>query len=142
MGNLGRRIRQSIGMGLAWGAAWSAAGFVVARVPGFYSDLPFAFFFAPFGFAMGIIVSGILLLIEGRRKFDGIPLSPFAALGAVGGLVQAVVVATLRGEALGKDILVFGPVLALAGAVCGAGSLAAARRSQRAAQPNPSASSN
>ena len=62
----GRRIRASIGMGLIWGAAWFGAGLVLARVPGFHSDLPFALLFAPLGFVTGIIFSGILVGIEGR----------------------------------------------------------------------------
>src|SRR5919202_673201 len=87
MRNLGRRIRGVIGMGLAWGAAWFGAGILVARVPGFYSDLPFALLFAPFGFVTGIIFSGILVVIEGRRRFDRMSLSRFAGWGAVSGLL-------------------------------------------------------
>ncbi len=59
-----RRIRAAIGMGLTWGAAWFGAGALLARVPGFYSDLPFALLFAPLGFVTGIIFSGILVVIE------------------------------------------------------------------------------
>ncbi len=135
MRNLGRRIRGAIGMGLAWGAAWFGAGILVARVPGFYSDLPFALLLAPFGFATGVIFSEILVAIEGRRRFDRMSLSRFAGWGAVSGLLLAVVVAALRGETL--EVSVFGPVLALAGGVCAAGSLAAARRSERATLPGP-----
>ena len=132
----GRRIRAAIGMGLTWAAVWFGAGIVLARVPGFYSDLPFALLFAPLGFATGIIFSGILVVIEGRRSFERMSLSRFAGWGAVSGLLLAVVVAALRGETL--EVLVFGPVLALAGAVCAAGSLAVARRSERATLPGPS----
>src|SRR5256885_7059050 len=74
----GRRIRAAIGMGLTWGAAWFAAGLLLARVPGFYSDLPFALLFAPLGFVTGIIFSGILVGIESRRGFDRTSLSRFA----------------------------------------------------------------
>jgi uncharacterized membrane protein YdcZ (DUF606 family) len=130
MTNLGRRIRRPIGMGLTWGGAWFVAGLLVARVPGFYSDLPFALLFAPFGFVSGILIFGILVLIESRRGLDRMSLSRFAAWGAVSGVLQAVVVAALRGETLGREVLVFGPVLALAGAICAAGSLAVARRSE------------
>ena len=130
MRNLGRRIRWAIGMGLTWAAAWFAAGILVARVPGFYSDLPFALLFAPFGFATGIIFFGILVVIEGRGSLDRMSLSRFAGLGGVSGLLLAVFVAALRGETLGGELLVFGPVLALAGAVCAAGSLVVARRSE------------
>lgn len=138
MRSLGRRIRGAAGMGLTWGAAWGAAGGVVARVPGIESDLPFGLLFAPFGFVTGLVFFGILVAIEGRRSFDRMPYSLFAACGAVSGVLLALYVAALRGEALGREVLVFGPVLALAGAVCGAGSLAVARRSERATLPGPS----
>lgn len=136
MKNLGRRIRGAIGTGLAWGAAWFGAGILVARVPGFYSDLPFALLLAPFGVATGVIFSEILVVIEGRRGLDRLSLSRFAGWGAVSGLLSAVVVAALRGETL--EVSVFGPVLALAGGACAAGSLAAARRSEVATLPGPS----
>jgi hypothetical protein len=119
-------------MGLTWGAAWFVAGILVARVPGFSSDLPFALLFAPFGFVTGILFFGILVVIESRRGFDRMSLSRFAAWGAVSGVLLAVVVTALRGETLGGELLVFGPLLALTGALCAAGSLAVARRSERA----------
>lgn len=130
------RIRWVIGMGFTWGVAWFGAGILVARVPGIDSDLPFALMFAPFGFVTGIIFSGILVVFEGRRRFDRMSLPRFAGWGAVSGLLLAIYVAALRGETL--EVLVFGPVLALAGAVCAAGSLAVARRSERATLPGPS----
>jgi len=135
MRNLARRIRWAIGMGLAWGAAWSVAGILVARVPGFFSDLPFAFQFAPFGIVAGILFFGILVRIEGRGGLDRLSLPRVAAWGAVIGVLLAVVVAVLRGENLKGEVLVFGPVLALAGALSAAGSLAVARRSERASLP-------
>ena len=130
----GRRIRAAIGMGLTWGAAWFGAGTLLARVPGFYSDLPFALLFAPLGFVSGIIFSAILVMIEGRRGFDRMSLSRFAGWGAVSGLLLSgifVVGAALRGEALWGEFLVFGPALAIASTVCAAGSLAVARRAER-----------
>jgi hypothetical protein len=137
-----RRIRRAIGMGLTWGAAWFAAGLLVARVPGFYSDLPFALLFAPFGVVTGLLFFGLLLVIEGRHGFDRLSLPRFGAWGAVSGVLLALVVATLRGATLGREVLVFGPLLALAGAVCAAGSLAVARRSERANPPGPAVGSN
>ena len=47
MTNSGQRIRGAIGMGFTWGAAWFGAGILLARVPGFDSDVPFAILFAP-----------------------------------------------------------------------------------------------
>ena len=130
----GRRIRAAIGMGLTWGAAWSGAGVLLARVPGFSSDLPFALLFAPLGFVTGIIFSGILVVIERRRRIDRVSLSRFAGWGAVSGLLLSgifVVGAALRGASLWGEFLVFGPPLAMASAVCAAGSLAMARRAER-----------
>lgn len=129
-----RPIRGAIGMGLTWGAAWFAAGMLLARVPGFYSDLPFALLFAPLGFVTGIIFSGILVVIERRRRFDRVSLPRFAGWGAVSGLLLSgifVVAAALRGETLWGEFLVFGPPLAVASAICAAGSLAMARRAER-----------
>ena len=137
MRNLGRRILGAIGTGLAWGAAYAGgAGGLVARVPGIDSDLPFPLLFAPFGFVTGVIFSGVLAVVEARRRLDRMSLWGFAGWGAVSGLLLAVYVTVLRGEAF--EVLVFGPVLALAGAACAAGSLTVARRSERAALPGPS----
>jgi len=141
MKQLLRRIRGAIGMGLTWAAAWFVAGALLARVPGFSSDLPFALLFAPLGFVTGIIFSGVLVGIEGRRGFDRASLARFAGWGAASGLLLSgifVVGAALRGASLVGEFLVFGPALATAGAVCAAGSLALARRAERGALPRPS----
>src|SRR5687767_3230847 len=141
MTTCGRRIRAAIGMGLVWGVAWFGAGTLLARVPGFYSDLPFALLFAPLGLATGIIFSGILVGIEGGRGFDRMSLWRFAGWGAVSGLLLSgifVVGAALRGAALWEEFLVFGPPLAIASAVCAAGSLAVARRGERRELPGGS----
>jgi hypothetical protein len=136
----GRRIRGAIGMGLAWAAAGIVAGTILARVPGFSSDLPFPLLFAPLGFVTGIIFSGILVAIEGRRGFERMSLSRFAAWGAVSGLLLSaipVVGAAVRGASLWGEFLVFGPALITAGAVCAAGSLAVARRVETQELPGP-----
>ena len=128
------RIRGAIEIGLTWAAAWFAAGILLARVPGFDSDLPFALLFAPLGFVTGVIFSGILAVIERHRTFDRASLSRFAGWGAVSGLLLSwifVVAAALRGESLWGEFLVFGPPLVLSSAASAAGSLALARRAQR-----------
>jgi len=137
----GRRIRAAIGMGLTWGAAWFGAGTLLARVPGFDSDLPFALLFAPLGFVSGIIFSGILVGIERRRSFGRVSLLRFAGWGVASGLLLSGifgVAAALRGESLWGEFLVFGPPLAMASAVCAAGSLALARRAERRELRDPS----
>jgi hypothetical protein len=102
MRNLSRRIRGAVGMGLVWAAAWFVAGLLVARVPGFFSDLPFALLFAPFGLVTGIFFFGILVVIERRRGLDRMSLSGFAVWGAVSGVLLAVLVAGLRGKPWGE----------------------------------------
>lgn len=130
----GRRVRAAIGMGLTWGAAWFAAGILLARVPGFYSDLPFALLFAPLGFVTGVVFSGLLVAIERRRRFGRVSLPRFAGWGAVSGLLLSgiiVVGAALRGGSMWGEFLLFGPSLAIASAGCAAGSLAIAKRAER-----------
>ena len=140
MKNWGRRIRAALKMGLTWGAAFFGAGILLARVPGFYSDLPFALLFAPLGFLTGIIFSGILVALEGRRKFDRMSLSRFAGWGAASGLLLSgifVAGAALRGDTLLGEFLLFGPALAMSSAACAAGSLALARRAESRELPRP-----
>ncbi len=137
----GQRIRAAIGMGLIWGAAGFGVGILLARVPGFSSDLPFALLFAPLGFVTGIVFSAILVGLEGRRGFEGASLWRFAGWGAASGLLLTgifVVSAALRGGDWWGEFLVFGPPLALASAVCAAGSLAVARRAERRELPGDS----
>lgn len=130
-----RRIRAAIGMGLVWGVAWAAAGGVLARLPGFDSDLPLPLLFAQLGFVSGLIFAAILVGIEGRRGLERTSIPRFAAWGAASGLLLSgifVVGAILRGVAPWGELLVFSLPLAMAGAVCAAGSLAVARRAGRA----------
>ena len=130
----GRRIRAAITMGLTWAAAWFVAGVLLARVPGLSSDLPFALLFAPLGFVTGILFSGILVAIESSRGFERLSLSRIASWGAASGLLLSgifVVGAALRGANVWGEFLLFGPPLAVASAVCAAGSLAMARRAER-----------
>lgn len=137
----GRRIRAAIGMGLIWGFAWSGAGALLARLPGIDSDLPLPLLFAPLGFVTGILFSVILAGIEGRRGIERTSLPRFAAWGAASGLLLSgifVAGAALRGASMLGEFLVFGPPLAMAGAVCAAGSLAIARRAERRELPGDS----
>lgn len=136
MTNAGRHIRGAVGTGLACGVAWALGAVLVARVPGFDGvddGLPLAFLVAPFGVATGAVFAGVLAATAGRRGSGRTPPARAAGWGAVSGLLSAVVVTALRGEAF--EILVFGPVLAAAGAACAAGSLAVARRADRTTLP-------
>ncbi len=121
-----RRIRGAFGMGLIWAMAWFGAGLILLLVVGVgAADVPFPLFFALLGFLAGVTFSGVLGIVEGRRRFDQMSLPRFAAWGGAGGLLLSVVLAA----ALGWDaFLVLGPIFALSGAACAAGSLALARR--------------
>ena len=130
-----QRIRGAIGMGVIWGVAWGAVGFVLAVVTGFKADAPFPLIFGALGFIAGVIFSTVLALTEGRRRFDQLSLRRFAAWGAAGGLLLAAVFAKAASLEWG-DVLAIVPTFALASAVCASGSLALARRAARLALPD------
>jgi len=80
-----RRIRGAIGMGLTWGLAWLAAGIALLLVVGpDAADVPFPLGFGMLGFFSGVTFSGVLGLIEGRRRFDQMSLPRFAGWGPLG----------------------------------------------------------
>jgi len=130
MGKWLRRIRGAIGMGITWGAAWAAAGTVLAVVTRFQADAPFPLIFGVLGFFAGVVFSALLALTEGRRRWDQMSLPRFAGWGAAGGLLLAVVFAKAASLGWG-DVLVIAPTFAAACAVCASGSLAVARRAVR-----------
>jgi hypothetical protein len=133
-----RRIRGAIGMGLTWAVAWFGAGLILLLVVGFgAADVPFPLFFALLGFLAGVTFSGVLGIVEGRRRFDQMSLPRFAAWGAVGGLLLSGTFAWAAG--LGGEFLVLGPVFALSGAGCATGSLALARMVENRELPDASA---
>lgn len=124
-----RRIRGAIGMGLTWAMAWFVAGIILLLVVGFgAADVAFPLLFALLGFLAGVTFSGVLAIVERRRRFDQMSLPRFAAWGGVGGFLLSGIFAWAAG--LGGEFLVLGPVLALAGAGSAAGSLALARMAE------------
>ncbi|MBX9929602.1 MAG: hypothetical protein K2X99_11915 [Gemmatimonadaceae bacterium] len=129
-----RRFRAAIGMGVRWAVGAFAVGLVVARIPGFFSDVPFAILFAPLGFASGIIFSLILVALARRTSIAELSLGRFAGWGAAAGLTLAGVLvggAALRGEAFGSEAVLFAVGLSSASALCATGSLALAKRAEQ-----------
>ncbi|MDP9279981.1 MAG: hypothetical protein M3P00_11230 [Gemmatimonadota bacterium] len=122
-----RRIRGAIGMGFIWAAAWFAAGLVPRWVFGFNADVPFPLVFGVLGFIAGVIFSGLIMLTEGRRGFEQMTLSRFAAWGAVGGFLLSAIF-TRAASLAWADALAIAPTFAVACAICASGSLALARR--------------
>jgi len=140
MRNWLRRIRGAIGMGFTWAAAWFAVGFVPRWVVGIEADLPFPLLFGGLGFIAGVSFSGLLVLAEGRRRFDQMSLPRFAAWGALGGLLLSALF--VRGTSYGwGEVLAISTTFALASAVCASGSLAMARRGERRELPGDSSHS-
>ena len=127
MRNWMRRIRGAIGMGFTWAVAWSLVGLLPRWVFGINADAPFPLIFGALGFIAGIAFSGVLMVTEGRRKFDQMSLPRFAAWGAVGGLVLSGIFTRIASLGLG-DVLVIVPTFAIASTICASGSLALARR--------------
>ncbi len=138
MGKWLRRIRGAIGMGFTWAVAWSVGGMLVTLgfvlSTGSRPDAPFPLLAGFFGFIAGVIFSGALGLLEGRRGFDQLTLKRFAAWGAAGGFLLSAIFVTLvalNGElSFFWNLLLVGPVFAAAGGGSAAGSLALARRAQ------------
>lgn len=128
MGRLMRRIRGAIGLGLVWGATWLAAGLVLLLIVGFgAADVPFPLFFGMLGFLAGVTFSLLLGLVERRRGFEEMSIPRFAAWGAAGGLLLALLISIPLGTAALPVIAIIFPVAA---GVCAAGTLALARRGE------------
>jgi hypothetical protein len=135
MGKWLRRIRGAIGMGFTWAAVWFTAGLVPRWVFGFNADVPFPLVFGVLGFIAGVTFSGLLVLTEGRRKFDQMSLPRFAGWGAMSGLLLSALFAKIAFLGAG-DVLAIAPTFALACAVCASGSLALARRAETRELPD------
>lgn len=134
-----RRIRGAIGMGLTWALAWFGGGMIlliglVLLTGSSGADVPYPLGFGAFGFVAGVAFSGVLGLIEGRRRFDQMSLPRFAGWGATGGLLLSlgfVALLALTGDpSFMQSLLVVGPVFAVAGAGSAAGALALARKAE------------
>ena len=121
-----RRLRGAMGIGLAWGLTWLAAGLVLLAIVGpDAADVPFPLFFGLLGFIAGMIFSGILGMTEGRRSFEQMSMPRFTTWGAIGGLCLAGIMAAILGA---ESLILLGPLFAASGAICASGSLALARK--------------
>jgi hypothetical protein len=132
-----RRIRGATGMGLTWAAAWFGAGMVMLLVlllatGSTGADVPYPLGFGAFGFVAGVTFSGVLSIVEGRRRFDQMSLRRFAGWGAAGGFLLSAIfvsaVAVTENPAFLSNLVLLGPLFAAAGGGSAASSLALARR--------------
>lgn len=93
-------------------------------------EVPFPLLFGSLGFLGDITFSGVLGILEGRRRFGQLSLPRVVGWGAIAGLLLSAsfVLAVALGGDDSLDLLEVGPVLAVAGALSTAGALAVARR--------------
>ena len=115
-----KRLRGAVGIGMSWAAVWFGVGAVLELLSGAPLNgalLDNALQVAVLGFINGAAFSAVLRLAQGHRTFDEMSLWRFAGLGALGGLVVSLIVASAA-------FLVAFTVL---GAGSAAGSLALAR---------------
>lgn len=146
-----RRIRGALGLGVVWAGAWAVAGVLIGVtslvLPGLPWDAFFEFFDAPLpalgvpGFIGGVLFSAVLGVAGRRRRFDELSLPRFAAWGAVGGVLLALLPAALVAVGLASlgrpdaslgelTAIAVGP-LALLSSASAAASLALARKAER-----------
>ena len=127
MGTFLRRVRGAIGMGITWAIALGVVGSVPRWAFGVDTDAPIPIIFGAFGFIAGVTVSALLVLAEGRRRFDQLSVRRFAGWGAVGGLLLSALWASAVSLRWG-EILAIAPAFALVCAACASGALALAKR--------------
>ena len=134
-----RRVRGALGVGVTWATGWGLAGGLYWLVrTGSEVGLDIALYsgsqYAGLGFIAGMTFSAVLLMTEGRRRFDELRIPRFAAWGALGGFVLgAVYAAGLVALGLGGTAAALAQVLGIAtvlGASCAGTSLALARASE------------
>ena len=131
-----RRLRGALGIGLSWAVAWSGLGVVlmlaVLLITGSRPDPPVPMMFGVFGFGGGLIFSGVLSLLEGRRRLAEMSVARFAAWGGAAGLLLStafvLAVAAAGDASFVRYLLGLAPSFAVGGAGSAAGSLALARR--------------
>ena len=92
-----RRMRGAIGMGVTWALGWGAVGVLIGVASILLPFLPWDAFFRVFdaplpalavpGFFAGMFFSIVLGIAGRNRRFRDLSLAPFAAWGAVGGVL-------------------------------------------------------
>ncbi len=125
-----KRIKGAAVIGGMWAAAWFLAGMALLFVVGFgAADVPFPLFFGLLGFIAGALCSLLLSMLSIRRRLKSLSVPLFAACGAAGGFLLTAVVGALAGSGIGDGMLTVGPILAAAGALSAAGTVAIAAKS-------------
>jgi hypothetical protein len=146
-----RRVKGALGMGITWAIGWAMAGIGMGAASLVLPWLPWDRFFDVFdaplpamaipGFVGGMLFSVVVGVAGRQRRFDELSMPRFAAWGALGGALLALVPSAmvLAGVATpadgARDFLAATAVIAPVFVALGAGSAAAtlwlARRAAR-----------
>jgi hypothetical protein len=121
-----RRLRGTIGIGLTWAIGWAIGGILIGIASNVLTFLPWDAFFNVFdaplpalavpGFIGGVLFSLVLGTAAHRRRFSELSLPRFALLGALAGLLLALVPAamvTVGLATIGKGALGLWPATAI-----------------------------
>ncbi len=130
-----KRIRSALIMGLIWGAFWAiVGGFIMEGIidpRGEIVDM-WPQVLGIVGFMGGVIFSGAISLLAGRRGLNEFSFREFAGLGAVTGVLQGVVAMLMVGAPL-----LFLAVTTGVSALVAAGTLGVVRAAGRKPLPPP-----
>lgn len=143
------RLRGIVGTGIVWSIPWGlAAGlstgaftYVITPVMPGASRIGLAASVAGglgalgalMGFGAGVLFSVVIMVAEGSHRLEGLRMKNFVAWGACAGAILSVALAApLLGSPSAVDLAVLFGSATVLGALCGAGSLALARRGARA----------
>jgi hypothetical protein len=135
------RVRGALGMGVTWAVGWAPIGALYGAamgiLPGFgllEASIMGATMFGALGFVGGGLFSTVLVITNGRRRFEELATPSFAAIGTVGGVALGVLGLLSRqvligGGGLGllESVVIVG-ITGLLGTASAAGTLAIARR--------------
>ncbi len=93
-------ILGAVGMGLTWAAGWGLVGVLIGMIvdPDGSMDEMWVAVGAYPGFLGGVVISAVLRIAEGRRRFDELSLPQFGSWGAVTGLLLGVLPFALVAE--------------------------------------------
>lgn len=128
MGNLIRRVRGAVGIGMTWGALWAAISVALTLALGVFRPEEIdpgegpgrvAAIFGLVGFLCGLGFAGLLYLNEKRRTVGELSLGRVALWGVLGGAA----IPTLIGAPVGE-----GWITGALGGLFAAASVAVARR--------------
>lgn len=141
MGNVLRRLRAGIGMGITWAVSWAIFGLGIGVLSLLTPWLPWDLFFNVFdaplpalaipGFVSGMAFSIVLGTLGRHRRFTDLSLPGFATWGALAGMAIGSIPFVLNGSASPLLWLMLAVPGAILGSLSAAGSLALARKGER-----------